>query len=671
MIFIDLETRSACDLKTEGGRRYAVHPSTQLLTVAWIDGKDEHVWFPTLRVRPPHGLLERHLAGALVHVGTENPVPSGRTLVAHNAWGFDSHVWRRFYGDAEWLDTEPLARSCGLPGGLDALGQRLRGVGKHEEGRARLKKFYKADSKQPGVGDLVMIAAYNLDDVAILKMVWEYCQERPNVEPKVVNLSRKVNDMGLRIDMNLCRKLIELSDEANRETVAEIAKLTDGKLGSLEDLRSRTKMFSWLAEENARIGSSLKRDTLETLFREHDESEEDDGKEIRFSEKAKKVLTLRFSALRISAGKASAALKLSLDGRVHNTQVYYGAHTGRYSGRGLQPHNLPRPKLGVDTWAILDTDLSSAAVRETLTHGATLDDAISGLLRSVIIPDDGFVFAPSDFAGIELRGAAEIAGVTKLQEALRRDEDVYVQMAQKLGASRQIAKVVVLGCQYQMSGRTLALYALAQGVDLEAAGISADAAVEAFRSSYPELAGEMGDRGFRIGGFWNDMNYNAMKAVRLGRSSCGPIEYRYDGRDLKMILPSGRPIYYPQASIEDIPSPFDGRPKKTLVYTSAYGKRQTTYGGKLFENAVQGAMRDVLTDVWVAADEAGFRVPLAVHDELVPMVRDEAHGREFSRLMVQQKDWAKSIPVKAETELMPRYAKKAPKGWPAWSDKSY
>lgn len=699
-IALDIETRSPCDLKAEGGRRYAEHPGTEILTVAWIHGESRCVWFPGLTVMPPAGLLSTQLPGVEVYVGNQvNPVPPG-PLVAHNAWGFDSHVWKAATGeDREWIDTEPLARACGLPGGIDKIGERLRGAGKHKEGKARLLKFCRADSKRPGVGDLCMIAKYNLDDVEILKLVYEYVAARPQTptESRVLATHRRINDRGIRVDLKLCQQIATLSEIATARTVADIATATNGALGSLEDLRSRTKVFDWVRSQQASVGTSLRKDALETLFREHEDADTEDGdaEGIRLTPVVRRVLTQRFSALRITGAKVSAAMKAAYHGRLHDILVYYGAHTGRWAGRRVQPQNLPRPKPGVDPWAILETDLSAEAVLDCMSGTVaamnasgdwksgyaipTLDDAISGLLRSIFIPDDGYFFAAADYNAIEARVLAWLAGEEKLLTSFREGTCPYLAMASKLYGEpitnkkdprRQVGKVVVLGCGYQLGEMKMGLYALAQGIDLEAAGVTPSAAVNAYRDQFPEIAGAVTERGYRTGGLWNGLNYAAIKACLTGKGEYRQIAFRHDGRDLRMILPSGRALFYPSARVEDIVPAWGGTPKKSVVCKSTFGLDKVMYGGKWAENATQAVARDPLAEALVNAEAEGIFVPLHVHDEGVAQVSEQAEAKVFTEIMAQKSPWATGLPLSVECDTQPRYGKSAPKGWESYNAKS-
>src|SRR5262245_1907384 len=104
-VLFDLETRSAIDLKKVGGRAYARHPSTRVLTlVARIDGTN-HCWVPSTLW--PSGLPPRidtvtvprayaDPGPVRVYVQPELPaavaeaVHQDRVFEAHNYMGFDA-----------------------------------------------------------------------------------------------------------------------------------------------------------------------------------------------------------------------------------------------------------------------------------------------------------------------------------------------------------------------------------------------------------------------------------------------------------------------------------------------------------------------------------------------------------------------------------------------------
>lgn len=692
MIFIDLETRSSVNLRDEGGRRYAAHPSTEILTVAWSHEGRESVWIPSA-LAVPQGLVTTQLPGVTVHVGKTCPVPTGVTLCAHNATGFDKHVWNKLVRSTDsWIDAEPFARASGLPGGLDKIGKRLRGAGKIQDGKARMLKYSRTTERFPGIGDLVKIAAYCLDDVRILVQEWAYCQERPfpEFEQRALAVHETINERGIRIDPELCRRLTDLSEISTARTVAQIAQETGGALASLEDLRSRTKVFAWVASQEAHVGKSLKKDTLETLFREHgDESvlENEKGEVTVLTPLVKRVLSLRFAALKISGAKVAAAQKASFNGRLHDVMVYYGAHTGRDTGRKFQPLNLPRPIPGVDVWKMFDAktpeeveaaisttvaDMKAAGKWSDKFQYPTLSDGVSAMIRGIVVPDEGTYFAAGDYAAIEGRVLRYIAGgpKSKMLDVFREKRCIYMElsprvfgrpMTDKKDPQRQVLKVIELGSGFQMGKKTFAEYALANDIDLEANGLTAEICVERWRDAYPEISGAKNERGYREGGFWSELDWTAKKAIRQGRCFYKGFKFFYDGRDLRAQFPSGRSIYYPNPKIEEVV--MDWGVTKSIRYDSARGYRNFLSPGKLTENLVQGYARDLLVEHKCQLEAEGIPVVLTVYDEIVAQVSNDSQSSRMAEIMVTPPIWAPDFPLGVELDTMPRYSKSPPKGW--------
>lgn len=693
LLFIDLETRSSVNLREEGGRRYAAHPSTEILTVAWSHEGRESVWIPSA-LAVPQGLASTQLPGVQVYCGRQCPVPSGHTLVAHNATGFDKPVWEKCVrsGSDEWLDAEPYARASGLPGGLDNIGKRLRGAGKIQDGKSRMLKYSRTTERFPGIGDLVKIAAYCLDDVRILVEEWRYVQERPfpEFEQRALAVHQVVNERGMRVDLDLCQRLSDLSEISTARTVAEIADLTNGELKDLKDLGSRTKVFAWVAGQNAKVGKSLAKDALDTLFREHgDESvlEHESGEETVLTPLVKKVLTLRQSAMRISGAKAVAAQKAAFRGRLHDVMVYYGAHTGRDTGRKFQPLNLPRPKPGVDVWKMFDAktpgeieaaiastvaDMKAAGKWEEKYAYPTLSDGISAMLRGVIIPDDGYYFAAGDYTAIEGKVLRYVCGgpKSKMLDVFREKRCIYMElsprmfgrvMTNKKDPQRQILKVIELGSGYMMGVKTFGEYALANDVDLEANGLTAQMCVDRWRDAYPEISGVKNANGYREGGFWKELDWSAKKALKNGRCFYKCFKFFYDGRDLRCLMPSGRSIYYPNPKIETVR--MEWGEADSIRYDSARGFRNFLSPGKLTENLVQGYARDLLVEHKTMIEAEGIPIILTVYDEIVAQVSNDKQARRVAEIMVTPPIWAPDFPLGVELDTMPRYSKNPPKGW--------
>ena len=110
----DIESRSRCDLKTEGAWKYSRHPSTRILCFAWaIDGGPVRVW--------PDDSPEPFL----------NAIRSGAVVEAHNAFferALYVNVFHRRYGwplPIQWRCSAALAARHALPRALGACGKAL------------------------------------------------------------------------------------------------------------------------------------------------------------------------------------------------------------------------------------------------------------------------------------------------------------------------------------------------------------------------------------------------------------------------------------------------------------------------------------------------------------------------------------------------------------------
>lgn len=780
-VLVDIETRSAVDLRKEAGRRYAEHPSTEILTISWYDTEtgEQALWVP--RLTQAHadqpavaGMLRTHLDDSCqLYYGEEMPdalvklCASDRPFVAHNAWGFDSLVWAvKFprHRPAYWIDTDPLARAVGLPGGLDKIGKELRGgKGKHAEGRSRLKKFmgYK---QEPKVGDLVLIGAYCWDDTCgLLRTLWEYLQthELAAFEKEVLAAHYEVNEAGVRFDLGLAAALKDLAGVAQQEALERCKALSGGDKSPFQtegDLRKRDKIKDWIIKEASAIPTgltvlsrkgdvvevkfTLRKEVVENLLKAMEaedalddgrddedagESNPDDGVqdgedgEEEGPDSAARIppvvidfLKARFACLRITRGKIDAAIKRVSGGRLRDLLVYYGAHTGRFAGRGLQIQNLPRPAQGVPVWQLLDLynetkTLEPRATQEILASYfakvsqkdpnvtlATLDDAAAALIRGTLLPDENEFFSAGDYNAIEFRGAGWLAEEQAIMDFFIRGVDPYCTMAAKIFGRpcankkdpiRQVGKVVILGSTYQMGPTKLTVYAASLGVNLEAAGTTPQECTNAFRDMFPGLAGRR-ERGeytddnspIRRGGIWADLQAGALKAADESSGNGGfaqvkRVSFRRVGPDMHMMLPSGRPIIYRNAKIENvIPSWEKGkanpRLRQAVVYTSPRGWRNTLYGGKLLENAVQAISRDILVDAMIRCVKEGLRVRFHVHDELVVSARTSAEGHRAMQIMSTPPTWASDFPLLVEADTMPRYAKTAPPGYESYNYKN-
>jgi DNA polymerase len=704
-VFFDLETQSLADVKAVGGRKYAADPSTRVLTADFLIDGVHHAWVPD---HLWDGAVPRLDVATLTPVGCRSPVvlhhgpglpgpvreaiARDRVFVGHNLAEFDAWVWthRLRPVPTRWFDTLLTARAAGLPGKLDELGKRLLGQGK-DEGKTVLKRLMREPHRPPKPGYVAVVLRYNVRDVEITRAVYD--QTAGCGEADVIALHQVINDRGVGFDVGFGAAIRDLSAEAIARSATEIARLTGGALHA-GNLRSIPQVHAWLQAHGVTL-PDLRRETVDRFL----ESPEDlgageDGKDAAPVNPAVfPVLRLRQAALRITGAKLERALAtVDADGRIRGLLLYHQSHTGRFSSTRVQIHNLPRglDKLDVEHLAELHEQgrLTYAAVERAVADipDATVDDALSGLVRLTLVPAPGSALVLADFNAIELRGTAWVAGEAALLGQFAARQDVYCTMAGRIFGrpvargdkmERGVGKVTCLGAGYGMGAPTFALYCAGQGIDLAGAHTTAAACIEAFRAAYPAIAGHpagvLDGKVLRKGGIWNEYTTAALRAV-LERASvpAGRCVFTRLGEDLIVILPSGRELYYRRCRVESrVPGyaarlGLPPRPKPTLVYDGPRGE-SVLFGGKITENLVQAICRDLLCWALVRCEREGLEAVFHVHDEVVlevPRPRAEEALHRLIAIMTTPPPWAAGFPIVVEGFASPRYTKSPFRGWP-------
>lgn len=82
--------------------------------------------------------------------------------------------------------------------------------------------------------------------------------------------------------------------------------------------------------------------------------------------------------------------------------------------------------------------------------------------------------------------------------------------------------------------------------------------------------------------------------------------------------------------------------------------------GQARENLTSATARDVLGDILIRLDEAGYRVVMHVHDEVVvevPEAKAKEAAADIHRIMTTPIDWLEGLPLAAETITSPYYTK--------------
>lgn len=737
-VFIDFETQSACELSDTGGRLYAAHDSTRILMLSacWhcprLDAPRYLLWIPDhIKVDTGHWQAEQLWPFELkpkpaYHVerfrGKEPPhhffdLIRSNPVVAHNAFGFDKFIWERFFPQhipADWLDSMYLARASGRPGSLDALSKHTLGIGKDRASKLmpelcmNVKRSNTSHFEGNGTGgywayplikpgDLQAFSRYAIADVEILHRLWSGF-DSIKVEVGIIKAHNDINARGVAVDTKLLSAVEDLSNFSVSRATDEIAEIC----GPI-NIRSTQQMHEWLSGYGITINDDngkpcLRKEVVQRYLDSPYIIEENLTAAKEIPPVVLDVLRLRMKALRITGAKVSRAKQRLIGGRLYDLHTYHQAHTGRASSQGVQIHNMPRPIKGVDiqkiieiinAWDASDIEKLYDRVKATIPNDDkgkplfTVDDINSTLIRPLLIAKPNHVFGIVDYSQVEARCLAWLADEWKLIEGFRRGVDIYREFAAKLygctvdaidGYQRQVAKVVILGAGYGMGPDKLRVYSASQGVDLSAAGITADQIILHYRDEYTNIAGWRPDKekSYRRDGLWHKIDTAVREAVGSHiTTSAARCIFQMNGKDLVCTLPSGREIYYPDARIADMVPGYCYTlglplvPKATVVYQSPRGIK-SLYGGIETENVDQAICRDAIYEAADTMNADGLNPVMVVHDEIVCEFPEFDSIKSLTRMidvMSYVPDWAEGFPLACEGFTAPRFLKKPWKGY--------
>jgi DNA polymerase len=381
---------------------------------------------------------------------------------------------------------------------------------------------------------------------------------------------------------------------------------------------------------------------------------------------AKQALELRGQLSKSSVSKLDAIVaRTAQDGRLRNSYKYYGAHTGRWSGEGVQLQNLPRgtvQDVAGATYIIRSSpDLLKAYVAPPL-------EVVSSCLRSAFRAPEGSRFVVCDLSQIEVRVLAWLASCKLLNQQLQEDDPYILFAAQSLYSKpttevtkqeRQIAKSAVLGAGFGIGGGEIkkdkngdefksGLWGYAQNMNVEMTQEEAIKAVAAYRASYPEIPM-----------YWKSLQNAALTALQDGTTvDFWPLQIgAVPGKLLWIQLPAGRKLNYVRAKVElsgDWPQiTYEGR------QTQGGWGTVRTYGGRLVENVVQAIARDVLAEGMLRAHEMGFEICGHTHDEIITLVpySSRLNLASLTSAMTEPIEWAPGLILKAEGDEFDTYRK--------------
>ncbi len=629
------------------------------------------------------------------------------TKVAHNAQ-FDRNIAKHTLDlDTpinQWFCTMACAYAHSLPGSLDALGPVVgipNDYQKMAEGKRLIQLFCQTpkgktrNTAQTHPNDWLKFLAYAAQDTAALRELYnllpKHNYRKEHYDAWV--LDQEINERGFHIDQELCKKALALRDKMTAHISAEITALTDG---AITKGTQRLRVLRHMVGEYGFLMLNMTADTIEKELTENHSLTPD----------ARRLLELRRDSALTSLTKYERALeRVGLDGRMRHTLQYCGAgRTGRWAGRGVQPHNMPRPKMKHER---ITNEIIPAILDGTLPQKVDdINAACKDALRGMIVAKPGHELIVGDWSNIEgVCNAWEAKAEWKLdmfrENFFGSGPDAYVSLYSKSfgvpiegvdDKQRQMGKGMELSLGYGGGVGAFVQTSASYGLDLDELGrvvpslvpdtvyqkaykawrnaflrgedqrlepavyIACDCLKQVYRKQNPEIV---------------QMWWNVERAVKWAIERPGSVhevarcKIWRTPKWLVIELPSTRRLLYASPELKvyaEYDEDKDEVKKRSVIrYMAATAKqwrRERTYGGKLVENITQAIANDVLRASMLRAKAEGYPQILHVHDEqVVEALIGMFTLDDLLQLMQEPLWWAEDLPLKAAGYVAQRYRK--------------
>jgi DNA polymerase len=648
ILWLDLETRSRCDLPGRGVYNYVQDPSTEVLCMSYaFNDEDVQTWrpsepFPT-RVALHRGQIRAHNAAFERLMFWYVICPD---------FGVPEPALEQFYC------TATQARANCAPGSLEDVG-RFAGAGMRKDHRGaqliRLLSIPQGDGTFRDDPKLMAeMAAYCEQDVRAMRVISKTLRQLSDEELSDYHINERINDRGVRLDVPLAKAAVRYAAQELDDIQQVVQDVTGGALTSVRSPRMR----EWVQE---RVGPEARK--LMQVWKDGVEKTSID-KTVRANllamenpdevpAEVAEVVQCADDLWASSVAKFSRAAALSddQDGRVRGAFVFAGGSaTGRASSYGLQCHNYPR-KCAAEPELVRQALVRGHDV--VPQFGKRITDVLKGMLRPSLIPAPGKSFVVADWSSIEARvtpWCSGEAGEDKLS-LFRDGADVYkvnaavtfrCRVEDVTKDQRQVGKVQELACGF--AGGVGAFAAMGRVYGLSLPESEARKMVDAWRRANPWSVP-----------YWQDLEIAYTRAIRNPKTKikAGRVSYYYDGLHLWYALPSGRVLCYPYARIEE----------EGVTYAKASWKpaadakewpRARLWKGLACENITQATAADILRHALREIPD----VVLHIHDEIVVETdQPDAALEHMQRVMGTPPAWAAGLPLAAEASVMQRYGK--------------
>lgn len=345
-LFADLETFSPLNLPQVGSFRYAEDCEILLWGYA-VDNEPARVWDCT---NPQTKEMPEALAKALKEVQAGE-----RKIVWHNGMMFDTVVLAAhgYHIPLEMIvDTMVIAYQHGLPGALGDLCDVLRmstDKAKDKDGKRLVQLFCKPQPECYRVRrhdrytkpeDWIKFVNYCRLDVEAERELFKAlpkwnCTEW---EHRLQVLDAEINRRGVKVDIELAKAAVELSERRKGILAEETQRQTNGEVGAATQ---RDALIDYMAREYGW--------KIDTMTKAELEKRVDDPS---VPEPVRELLKLRLMSTKTSIQKFKALLRrVNKDGRMRGGLQFRGAaRTGRWCLTGDHEVLTPNGWVRLDEW---------------------------------------------------------------------------------------------------------------------------------------------------------------------------------------------------------------------------------------------------------------------------------------------------------------------------------
>ena len=533
-----------------------------------------------------------------------------KVVCFHNA-SFDELVLRRlielklvpYVPVKEFICTADLTAYMRCRRNLACASQYLLGKPMDKSVREDMKGLTLAQAKARGMEEDLL--AYGAGDAeACYALAVKYLDQWPENERKLSRINREAGFRGVALDVPALKQAHRHLTDMLNDTEAKLPWM-GGDIPNAKPLS--IKLMRIQARKDAiPIPASLNRDLPEVQKWQAEYSER-----LPWVKAISEYRSINTLLKRVESMKANARP----DGTMSYNFMYYGSHTGRFSGGSqgesggkVNLQNQPRSEMyGVD-------------------------------VRKLLIPRPGYQFIIADYAQIEPRILFWKVKDFEMLERLETLGNIYIAFADKLGrtikkgtSDYQLTKAQVLMLGYHGGWVRFQAQAAQAPYFMELSDEQAQNAVNEYRTANP-----------RITGHWQEHQ----RWLQYSANHNDP----FHGVD----LPDGRRLEYYE-------------PRYELGEITAHhvrgGPRLRVHAGVLTNNEIQAIAFGVLRDAIIRIEKKiGDKCPyvFSVHDEIIaeaptPKVRE--YQQQIEYLMTVTPPWLEGCPLAVESIVSDHYIK--------------